>query len=311
MALSKTDIVIVNWNAGAQLRECVGSIFAHEGAALGAVIVVDNKSQDCSADFARDDPRIVLVEPGRNVGFGAACNLGAARGNSEYVLFLNPDTLLLGPALESVQSFLAAPQNEHVAVCGVRLVDEEGRTARHCSRQPGPWRLFAVSTGIPQVAPGLVRPLELVEFDHEHDAPVGHVMGAFYFIRRAVFEKLSGFDERFFVYHEDLDLSRRVVQAGHTIRYMASIRVFHRKGGTSRGAKAKALSYLLESRLAFAEKHFGIAGRVLLRLGVYAIEPLRRSVQSALGLSVISQAETLLAMRRLWAMRAGRRVDRD
>ena len=309
--MPRTDIVIVNWNAGVQLRECVDSIFEHEDGALGAVLVVDNGSRDGSADFARADKRVTLIEPGRNLGFGTACNLGAARGSADYVLFLNPDTRFLEPSLRRVQRFMEAPENGRVAVAGVKLVGEDGRTARHCSRQPGAARLFALSTGVPQMVPKLVRPLELLEFDHEHDARVPHVMGAFYHVRRTVLEELGGFDERFFVYYEDIDLSRRILAAGHTIRYLASVSVFHRTAGTSRAAKAKALSYLLEGRLLFAEKHFGPFGRSLVRVGVYGVEPLRRLVQSALEGSGTTRTDTLAAMRRLRAMRTGQPVDRD
>lgn len=309
--LSTTDIVIVNWNAGSQLRECIESILEHESEeTLGALIVVDNASRDHSADFARDNLRVILLELGNNLGFGKACNLGAARGGSDYILFLNPDTRFLQPTLGTVQRFMEAPENEQVAVCGVKLVGEAGQTAKHCTRQPGAFRFFSISTGIPQACPKLFRPLELTEFDHEHDAHVPHVMGAFYHVRRKVFEQVGGFDERFFVYYEDLDLSRRILAAGYLIQYVASLYIFHRTAGTSHAAKAKALSYLLEARLVFAEKHFNLLGRGLITLGVYCLDPLRRVLQRAITRSGPTQGETLTAMRRLRDMRRGRPVDR-
>ena len=311
IALSKTDIVIVNWNAGLQLRECIDSIFRCEDEALGQLIIVDNASRDGSVDFARGDPRIVLIEPGRNLGFGTACNLGAAQGKAPYILFLNPDTRFLSPTLEAVQHSMEKPEHSRVAVCGVRLVSENGAIARHCSRQPSALRLLAVSSGLTRLVPNLIKPLEMLEFDHEENASVPHLMGAYYQIRRNIFAEMKGFDNRFFVYYEDLDLSRRLLECGYKILYLASVSVFHRTAGTSRSAKAKALSYLLEGRLLFAEKHFGTIGRLLVRFGVYAVDPARRLVHSALVRDAAMRKDTIIAMRRLRTMRRGATVDRS
>lgn len=309
--LTKVDIVIVNWNAGRQLRECVESIFLHEDEALGLVIVVDNASADGSADFCRTDPRVLLIEPGRNLGFGAACNLGAAQGSGDYVLFLNPDTRLLEPTLRTVTSFMERPSSAGVGVCGVRLVGEGGATARHCSRLPSPAQFFVLSAGLSGLMPRLFRPLELIEFDHRHDAEVPHVMGAFYFIRRGLFEKLGGFDLRFFVYHEDLDLSLRVKQAGCSTYYLAEPRVFHRTAGTTQqGASAKALSYLLESRLAYGRKHFSAVGFATVLAAVLLIEPLRRFAHALVKWSPDAARNTAIAYDRLWRAIMGRRIDR-
>lgn len=313
--MTNVDIVIVNWNAGLQLRDCIASIFEHEdavtsGGALGSVTVVDNASHDGSADFCRTEPRIRLMEPGRNLGFGTACNLGAAQGAADYVLFLNPDTRLLKATLRSVASFMDKPSSAGVGICGIRLVDEDGKTSRHCARLPSAATFFNLSAGTSKVLPRVFPPVELVEFDHAHDAAVPHVMGAFYFIRRSVFEAVGGFDEAFFVYYEDLDLSQRVRNHGYSTLYLASEAIFHRTGGTSRGARAKALSYLLESRLIYARKHYGLAGRVLVGAGVFAIEPVRRLLHAVLRGSSDDARETVRAMMRLWAMVLGRHPDR-
>ncbi len=313
--MTNVDIVIVNWNAGPQLEECVQSIFAHEGdpvtGALASVTVVDNASNDGSAEFCRTDPRVRLVEPGRNLGFGTACNLGAGRGRADYVLFLNPDTRLLRPTLWSVVSFLEEPASAGIGVCGVRLVDENGKTWRHCSRFPTPAMFLALSAGLSKLLPRMFPPLEMVDFDHCHDAQVPHVMGAFYFIRRRVFEQIGGFDEQFFVYHEDMDLSLRVARAGYSTYYLASPAIFHRTAGTtSGGVRATALFYLLESRLLYARKHFSPTGRMLVTMGVLVVEPVRRLLQALLAGSSGNARETMKAITRVWIALVSRRQDR-
>lgn len=310
-ALTNVDIVIVNWNAGTQLRDCVGSVFSHEDQALGSVIVVDNASRDGSADFCRTDPRIQLIEPGRNLGFGTACNLGAAQGSADYILFLNPDTKFLRPTLQSVAVFMERPTSARIGVCGVRLVDEKGTTWHHCSRFPSAIMFFSLSAGLSKLLPRLFVPLELIEFDHLHDSRVPHVMGAFYLIRRSLFERIGGFDEGFFVYHEDMDLSLRVSQSGYQTQYLASQAIFHRTAGTtSQGASAKALSYLLESRLRYAGKHYGSMGVVLVGIGVLIVEPIRRLLHALMVGSPTSARNTMMATGRLWRMIFGRVTDR-
>lgn len=308
--MTKVDIVIVNWNAGPQLRDCIESIFAHEHAEIGTVIVVDNASRDGSADFCRNDGRVRLIEPGRNLGFGTACNLGAQSGTSDYVLFLNPDTRLLRPTLRTVAAFMERPESARIGICGVRLIGEDGSTAKHCARHPTAVTFFNLSAGSSKFLPAIFPPLELVEFDHLHDAIVPHVMGAFFFIRRSVFEAVNGFDERFFVFYEDLDLSLRVRNHGFDSFYMASESIFHRTGGTSHGARAKALSYLFESRLIYARKHYGVPGRILVSLGLFVIEPARRLLHGILTGSPDRIVETVKALRRLGAMALGCRIDR-
>lgn len=309
--MPSVDIVIVNWNAGPQLRECIESIFAHESDALKSVVVIDNASRDGSADFCRDDPRVWLIESGSNLGFGTACNLGAARGAADYILFLNPDTRLNGPTLGAVSSFMDRPESAGVGVCGVRLVGEAGQTWRHCSRFPTPGMFLALSAGLSKLLPSIFLPLELVEFDHLHDSRVPHVMGAFYCVRRHVFAQVDGFDEGFFVYHEDMDLSLRISQAGYAVQYLAGPAIYHRTAGTTGpSVRAKALSYLLESRLRYAWKHFGLGGRILVIAGVLVLEPVRRLLH-ALAIGRRGEArETIKAMGRVWLVLFGCRPDR-
>ena len=277
---------------------------------MRSVTIVDNGSGDGSVDFCRADPRVRLIEPGRNLGFGTACNLGAADAMGDYILFLNPDTRLLRPTLRAVADVMDAPAAQSIGVCGIRLVDETGRTSRHCARLPTPRTFFDVSLGVSKLFPGHFRPVELIEFDHEHDSPVPHVMGAFYFIRKSVFRNVGEFDPKFFVYYEDLDLSLRVQAARSSIFYLSSQSIFHRAGGTTGRARAKPLSYLYESRMIYAHKHYRVPGRLLIALGVLGVEPIRRSIQALLSGSISDLREALAASIRLWIALNGRPIDR-
>ncbi len=135
----------------------------------------------------------------------------------------------------------------------------------------------------------------------------GKVIGAFYLVRRTVFEALAGFDERFFVYLEDLDFSVRAAAAGWECWYLASSRAYHRGGGTSERAKDSRLFYSLRSRLQYASKHFGQGGAAAVWLSTLVFEPVVRVGAAAASLQGARIAETLRGYLRLWAWAVNQR----
>lgn len=250
------DIVIVNWNAGAQLRECVDSVLAYEKGEVNEIIVVDNGSTDGSPDTIDGLPRVNVIRTGENLGFAAACNLGAAAGDSPYILFLNPDTRVEANSLTVPLAFMERPDNTDVGICGIQLVDEHGSVSRTCARFPTLWRLTVSALGLDKL-PGLHSAgMRMNDWDHESTRPVDQVMGAFFLIRRNLFSSRGGFDERFFVYFEEVDLSLRTKQAGYDSWYLTEAHAFHAGGGTSRQVMAHRLFFSLRSRLLYGFKHF-------------------------------------------------------
>ncbi|QXP88570.1 glycosyltransferase family 2 protein [Methylococcus capsulatus] len=278
------DIVIVNWNSGNQLRECLRSIGNLVGEAEPlTVTVVDNASCDGSADGLPEPSCPLRVIRNRaNLGFGRASNLGAREGSADYLLFLNPDTRLHPGALSIPLGFMESETGRHVGICGVQCLDETGGVARCCARFPTAWRLVGQALGLDRLFPRWIPPHFLGEWPHDSDRDVDQVIGAFFFVRRAVFEQLGGFDERFFVYYEDLDFSLRARRAGWGSRYLAGARIFHRGGGVSRQISARRLHYLTHSKLRYARKHFAGIDAFLVSAAVLLLEPLARSAY-ALG----------------------------
>ncbi|EMR11901.1 glycosyl transferase family protein [Methylophaga lonarensis MPL] len=278
MTDNKLAIVIVNWNAGHQLADCVHSILAHGDDLVSKIIVVDNGSVDGSLEKIHGLPGVVVIRTGKNLGFAAACNIGATEADSTYLLFLNPDTRLQERSLSVPLAFMDRAENAGVGICGIQLVDEQGEVSRSCARFPTLGRLSAPAIGLDKL-PGLDGiGMHMLEWDHQHSRQVDHVIGAFYLIRKAVFEACEGFDERFFVYLEDLDLSFRAKQAGWDSWYLTEARAFHAGGGTSRQVKAKRLFYSLSSRLLYGFKHFSRWKAGCLVLVTCLIEPFTRTV---------------------------------
>ena len=257
---SDIDIVIVNWNAGELLQKCIRSVgSAVQGSGLVVkLIVVDNDSSDQSAaNLQSPECPLVVVRNIKNVGFGAACNQGAREGHAEFLLFLNPDTEISAENLREPVAFLREPANARYGVCGIQLRDESGDISRSCARIPTVFQLLFTSVGLAQAFPGLPFGIPMTDWDHRSSRDVDHVIGAFYLIRRTLFSAVGGFDERYFVYLEDLDLSLRVRQAGYVSRYLTSTFAHHVGGGTSRQIKARRLFYSIDSRLTFLRRHFG------------------------------------------------------
>lgn len=294
---TKIDIIIVNWNAGFQLTEVVSSIDKYHSDLVRSVIIVDNASTDCSLKSLKKLVQsftfhIKFIENKKNIGFGAACNQGALGSSAEFLLFLNPDTRLFNMSLSSPINFFHRVENSDVGVVGIQLKDQYGHISRSCSRLPTGMVLMAHATGLNRL-PGFEKMnLHMSDWAHDKSQTVDHVIGAFYLIRRNLFESLQGFDERFFVYLEDLDLSLRVKQAGYRSVFLAEAQAFHAGGGTSQQVKARRLFYFLRSRLLYASKHFSWLTALSVMLVTFLLEPLSRSALALLRHSWSNFKET-------------------
>jgi N-acetylglucosaminyl-diphospho-decaprenol L-rhamnosyltransferase len=298
MASPRLDIIIVNWNSGQQLRRCLESILPVDrtGFVLSRVVVVDNGSIDVSLAGVRGlDLPLTVIELGLNAGFAAACNAGAKGSTADYLLFLNPDAALYPESLSRPIQFLEAPESADIGILGVQLVDDEGVVSRTCANFLRPRHIIAHTTGLNHVAPSTFPNHFMVDFDHRTSRLVDQVMGAFFLMRRQVLDELGGWDERFFVYLEDVDLAYRARKHGWLSYFFAEVSAFHRGGGVSRQVKAARLFYSLRSRILYAFKHFHPAVAVLVLIGTLCLEPVTRLVYAGLGNSPTTGGETLRA----------------
>lgn len=258
--------------------DCVSSVMAHDLEIVARFIVVDNDSSDRSADITLDWPKLVVDRVGRNLGFGAACNRGARQGTAPYILFLNPDTRFTRAALSDAVSFMEGEEGGGYAVVGVKLRDEDGVVTRNAARFPDRRTLAGMASGLFMVLPRVFPPLLMENFDHESSRRVDHVQGAFYLVRRPQFEAIGGFDEDFFVYFEDVDLSYRLAANGGPTYFLAGTEAWHLGGGTSRQIKGAARYYGIDARLLYGQKHFGPGFQVLHALLSYVVEPAATAV---------------------------------
>ena len=298
------DIIIVNWNSGGQLRDCLESITNannQDSFKLNRVVVVDNASWDGSADGLEDlKLPLSIIRNTENRGFAAACNQGAKASVADYLLFLNPDTYLNDDSLAKPILLMEEDFSQQIGIIGIQLLDNNDEIARTCARFPTPGRFFSKMIGLDRLFPHIFPGHFMSDWDHRESREVDHVMGAFFLVRRFIFEELGGFDEQFFVYLEDLDFSLRARQAGWHCFYLAEAKARHKGGGTSEKVKALRLFYSLQSRILYGYKHFGWWSATSLMLGTLLLEPLARLTLSAFRRSSGEIHETIKGYSILW-----------
>lgn len=292
------DVIVVNWNAGHQLRACIDSITQHAHSLVDQTIVIDNGSTDGSEASVEGLPNVTLIRTGANLGFGKACNLGAQHAKSDYLLLLNPDAALYADTLPKALAYMQDPANASVGICGVQLLDETGQVSRSCARFPSAPGFVAHAVGVDRFFPRLGH--TMAEWDHTQTRQVDQVIGAFFLVRRELFDALHGFDERFFVYFEEVDFSYRARQAGWCSVYLADAQAFHAGGGTSNQVKARRLFYSLRSRFLYAFKHLSWIGAIGVLMATLLVEPVSRSTLALLRRSWSGVTETWAAYGLLW-----------
>jgi len=299
-------VVIVNWNAGSLLAECLRSFAAVSGdaVALSRITIVDNCSTDDSLhaleELAVKLP-LEIIRNSTNRGFAAACNQGARSSDANFLLFLNPDTRLSSGSLETPALFLADAKNSRVGIVGIQLIDQNGDVARSCARRPTIWSMIGQSLGLDHSGYSIFPTHFLSEWDHCDTRTVDQVIGAFFFLRSSMFAKLGGFDERFFVFFEDLDLAVRARELGWTSVYIATARAFHHGSGTTEQVKDLRLFYNWRSRILYAFKHFNVMGAAAIAFVTLSIEPIIRTLALLANKRSGEIRNVLRATRLLWS----------
>jgi N-acetylglucosaminyl-diphospho-decaprenol L-rhamnosyltransferase len=314
------EIVIVNWNSGPWLRECLRALAEAPPAAcrLSRVVVVDNASSDGSCDglvasdarAAAGEPPLTIVRNEENRGFAAACNQGAAGASADYLLFLNPDTVPTGEALDGAIGLLEARAAESVKIAGVWLDNGGGPQTLWLGAFPTARTFMLQAIGQQRwqetvtLSPG-TSPETSMNGDPFGAIEVAVVGGAFFVIARSLFEELGGFDERFFMYYDELDLCLRARQRGARAMVASRIRIYHHSGASSDRVPGKRLFYLLRSRLRYARAHFSTPQTAALAVLMCTSEPLLRLGRAAAGLGPDRLRDVLEAYARFAASLAG------
>ena len=247
------SIIIVSFNARADLERCLASLHAPPPALSHEILVVDNASSDGSAEAARAWPDVRVVESKANRGFAAANNIGIRASTGEHLLLLNSDTVVQGGAIDALHKELR--QHPDAAVAGPRLVDGDGRAELSFGRMISPLnelRQKRLQKGHEQRHSALSARVD--EMTRRQQWP-DWVSGACLLVRRADAEAVGLLDERFFVYTEDVDFCAAIRARGRRILFTPAVEVVHLRGRSVAAASAETAAAYRQSRLAFYGKH--------------------------------------------------------
>ena len=237
------SVVIVSYNTRADLERCLEALHAAPPAASHEIIVVDNASTDGSVDAARRWPSVQAIANDRNVGFARANNIGIRASRGSRLLVLNSDTVLPAGAVDRLLAELTADPT--VGVVGPRLVDGQGRAELSFGRMMGPLNELRQKRAGRKSADDVTRSRRHPDW----------VSGACLMVRRADAEAVGLFDERFFMYAEDVDFCAAIRALGRRILFAPDIEVVHLRGRSAATAPVQTSAAYRRSQIAFYEKH--------------------------------------------------------
>lgn len=258
-ARPRLSVIIVSYNVSGYLDHCLDSVqMACEGLSA-EIIVVDNASTDDSAEMVRRKyPGVILVENARNAGYSRANNQGIRAAAGEYVLLLNPDTLVPANAFRDSIAFLEA--HPDAGMMSLKLVNADGSFQPACRRSfPTPATAFYRMTGLSRLFPQsrTFGRYNLTYLDEDQTAEVDALCGAYMMIRSEVLRAVGGLDETFFMFGEDIDFCLRIKQAGWKVCYHPCCGVIHFKGKSSRKNRFQSAWSFYNSMVIFSRKYFG------------------------------------------------------
>lgn len=250
------SIIIVNWNTGPLLRECIASIYDTLRAHTFEIIVVDNASTDSSAHGLGDQPNLHVLLNNRNVGFAAANNQGFACSLARYLFMLNPDTVALPEAIDCLINYLDL--HPRVGAVGPRLLSPNGLLQLTCSHYPSLPNAGMEALGLSRLFPRsrFFARTAMTYWSHDSERQVEVICGAALMIRRNALEAVGYLDERFYVYFEETDLCLRLTRAGWPCYFMAAADIIHLGGQSSLRNLDVRIVARYRSLLAFYRKHY-------------------------------------------------------
>lgn len=253
------SIIIVNYNVRDFLHQAIRSLDKARAGLRSEIIVVDNASADGSVEMLRSRfPRIRVLASTVNLGFARANNLALKMAKGEYVLLINPDTVVQEDTLRVMLEFFR--QNPNAGLAGCKILNPDGSFQLACRRGfPTPWVAFTKLSGLASLMPKTraFGKYNLTYRDVDQSCEVDAVSGSFMMIRKKVVEEVGGLDEEFFMYGEDLDWCYRIQHAGWKIFYEPRTSIIHYKGESTRRSSLNEIRTFYEAMHLFVRKHHG------------------------------------------------------
>lgn len=271
--MNKLSIIIVNYNVKQFLENLIVSIRKSAQNIQYEIIVVDNASDDGSVEMVKKKfADVNLIANKNNKGFGAANNQALEIATGQYILLINPDTIVKEDTLKKLIKFLN--ENPTIGMATCKVLNNDGTLQLACRRSfPGPWTSFTKVTGLSKLFPKskLFAKYNLTYLDENMTYEVDAISGSFMMMRRELYEKIGGFDADFFMYGEDLDFCYRTQQTGFKIYYFHETEIIHYKGESTKRSSIDETNVFYQAMQLFVKKHlstsFFVSG--ILRSGIF------------------------------------------
>lgn len=313
------SVVILSWNVRDLLRQCLESVLSSQPSAASQagpathlapltteIIVVDNASTDGSVDMVRAEfPGVHVIVNAVNRGYTGGNNDGIAAAAGRYILILNPDTRVLGDALQAMVAY--ADAHPEVGALGPQLLNPDGSTQSSRRRFPTLVTALFESTWLQSLAPrGVLSHYYVLDRADDAVQEVDWLTGACLLVRRQVIQQVGGLDEGFFMYSEELDWCRRIRQDGWKIVYLPSARIVHYVAKSSDQAVAQRHIYFQTSKVRYFGKHHGKLAGGLVRAALLAMYAGQLALEAAKGALGYKRALRFERVRAYWqVLRSG------
>ena len=300
----KLSVIIVNYNVKHFLEQCLQSVHKAIKNIDAEVFVVDNNSVDQSVELVKDKfPFVKLIINKENTGFSVANNQAIRVSKGEYVLLLNPDTIVEEDTFEKCISFMDSKPN--AGAIGVKMVDGKGKFLPESKRSlPTPavafYKIFGLSSLFPKSKRFGAYHLSYLAEDEVNEADI--LAGAYMFMRKEALDKVGLLDETFFMYGEDIDLSHRIIQGGYKNYYFPETRIIHYKGESTKKGSLNYVFLFYKAMIIFAKKHFSGSNAsvftLLINLAIYlrAFISLTRRLINKIALPLFDYGLILIGM---------------
>lgn len=273
--MTDLSIVIVSWEVKDLLKDCLDSISKNIQKIKYELIVVDNASRDSSQGLLRElkrgapskNEKLKIILNKKNLGFASANNQGIKISKGRYILLLNPDTQVLPKSIEYLFDFME--RNKKVGLCGPKIINPDGSLQFSIGFFPTLFDIFLEYFFLLPLKERLVE--KKLEKLHQKQVSVDFLLGACLFIKKEVFDKIGLLDERFFLYCEEVDLCKRIKEAGFKIYYLPQTSVVHHLSKSTSCSpdlmkRIKSRAHLQESHFKFFEKHSNFLTAFLVKL---------------------------------------------
>lgn len=259
----KATIAIVNYNTRDFLDKCLNSIYKYGSKYDFEVVVIDNNSSDGSKKMVRNKySEVKLITNSKNLGYAAAVNQAIKVTDSDYIILLNSDAEVFDKSIDNIIDYLE--NNPEIGIVGPKIVDSFGNPHLSCRRFPSfKEAAMHVLIGIFWSKNPYSKRYKMMDFDHDKEIKIDWVSGSCMGIRRKALNEVGLFDERYYMYVEDLDLCKRMWNAEWEVRYFPGATIIHYIGGSTKGLGIGLFYQQQKSVFRYFLKNYGNTWRVI------------------------------------------------